>query len=251
MRTAFTILILCSVAFGQSFGGGKSFSGGKGFKGGGPTPIVWTPSQVACSTTTGCPASSLLTTGTSATATFNSSLTVGDSGIIIVEAIASSGTSPLPSGVSCTGTCTIVGPDTSCRAFNATIGVNVNCYYFLSASGGQTDVTVTYGSSQSFGFVVAIYHKSGTASFDASNNTSSTCSSCSGSTLIITGTDVIVRAPSNDAGIATGVGSYTCLNPNTTDLPCMAYNVINSTVGSQTWTYGSSAAFMEAAIALK
>ena len=213
---------------------------------------AWTFKQVACSGNTGCPAANIGQSGTSATATFASALTAGDT---VAIGISDTG-SVAPNSVTISGT-SATGPVLGCQVSNATVGVEANCYYELIASGGETSVTVTFSSAPSLWFfVVVVGHKAGTPVFDiaGSHNTTVACTSCATSNLSLTGSDDFTfRIFDNQNGTFTAIGGgYTFINPLTTDLDrAGAYLMGDSSGAGPTVTVSSSGQFIDAALAFK
>ena len=215
--------------------------------------ISWTPSQVACSGQTGCPSAAIAQSGPSATATFSSSLTANDT---VVIGVIDTGATP-PSSV-VVGSATVVGPVAGCQKTNATVGLELNCYYVLSALGGETTAVVTFASAPAtWAFTVGVAHKTGGAAvFDNANAESLTspCSSCTGTTVPLTGSnDFIYRLLEEQSGQASAVsGGYTFINPLSTDATNIGAEITGASSGAgPTYTITISGQFLEGAIAIK
>jgi hypothetical protein len=93
---------------------------------------------------------------------------------------------------------------TSCHNF--TTPSNVDAMYNLTGSSGTTNITVTASANGSGGYgieFIELLPPSGyTASIDATgSNGSSSCSSCTGVGLTVTGTDAIVQLPTVNNGL--------------------------------------------------
>lgn len=195
MRTLLTILLLSSVAFGQSFGGGKSIAGGKSFNGGGHLPSgvaswVQLPGNDGVNVT--MPA------------------TVSNHQVIVPVLWGSSSTTI--TSVSDDQSNTYI-PVSSSLASNSTMGEQAQIFYCQSpCASGVTSVTVNLSGSVSF-ILVGAWELAGktistSSGFNLSNGTVSS-NHCTGTNISASSNNVLIAIGDSDNGFSAIAAPWT------------------------------------------
>jgi hypothetical protein len=192
MRLAF-LLLIASAVHGQSLSNVATVNVSMG--GGGSTgfTLVQAPSNIACSS---------LTTATTHTCTVNTKAIGAGNGLLVMTTLFEDGTNGSPpsyntvSGDSALVHCTGGGASierTTTGNYSA-----VDCAQTSTATGGGTSITITWNTPALTGTYLAIdvvvfefrKNNGGVIAFDTANtSTTASCSSCTGPTLSLTGTN--------------------------------------------------------------